>query len=90
MSPQVHIVWPIHLGQIEAVEPHASPQVVATIDLHRLTGAQAGELVIMQPIHIDISGNAVRDRMKNRLPTQARANLEPFLREGFRSRVLVR
>jgi integrase len=41
---------------VDAVQPFVSPQVWAIIQLQRLTGARAGELVILRPADVDTSG----------------------------------
>lgn len=42
--------------QIEAVKPHVSPLVKDLIDVQRLTGARAGELLAMTPASLDRTG----------------------------------
>jgi integrase len=50
-------VGPAPQEYIYAVEPYVSRQVWALIQLQLLTGARSGELVIMRPCDIDMSGN---------------------------------
>ena len=48
-------VHPVPDEMLEAVEPFVSRQVWAIIRLQRLTGARAGEIVIMRPVDLDMS-----------------------------------
>jgi len=89
--PEGKKVQPVPAEQIEAVKPYVSRQVAALIDLQRLTGARAGELVIMRPKDIDASQrvwryrpethkNAWRDRTREiPMGPRAQAVLSPFL-----------
>lgn len=84
-------IRPVPIEKIEAVKPFVSPQVAATIDLQRLTGARPGELVIMRPMDIDASGRvwryrpethktAWRDRTREiPMGPKAQAIVSPFL-----------
>jgi len=49
-------VTPVPQAHIEAVQPFVSRQVWALIQLQLLTGARAGELIIMRPVDLDTSG----------------------------------
>jgi integrase len=49
-------VRPVPVHMIEAVRPYVSCQVWALIRLQLLTGARAGELVLLRPIDIDTTG----------------------------------
>ena len=49
-------VRPVPDELVDAVQPFVSRQVWAVIQLQRLTGARAGELVIMRPTDVDTSG----------------------------------
>lgn len=50
-------VKPVPQAHVDAIRPLVGRQVEALIDLQLLTGARAGELVIMRPLDIDTSGN---------------------------------
>lgn len=49
-------VKPVPDADIEAVKPHVSRQVKALIELQLLTGARAGELLLLRPQDIDTTG----------------------------------
>ena len=49
-------VKPVPDAHIDAIRPYLSRQVAALIDLQLLTAARPGELVIMRPIDIDMTG----------------------------------
>jgi integrase len=49
-------VRPVSDDHIEAIRPHVSRQVWAIVQLQLLTAARAGEITIMRPIDIDMSG----------------------------------
>ena len=49
-------VKPVPQAWIDAVKARVSRQVAAIIDLQLLTAARAGELVIMRPVDIDMTG----------------------------------
>jgi len=49
-------VRPVPADHIEAIKPHVSRQVWAIVQLQLLTAARAGEITIMRPIDIDVSG----------------------------------
>lgn len=50
-------VKPVPIEYVDAIRPHVSRQVAAIIDLQLLTAARQGELVIMRPIDIDMTGD---------------------------------
>lgn len=50
-------VLPVPATNINKVKDHVAPQVWALIQLQLLTGARAGELVIMRAIDLDTTGN---------------------------------
>lgn len=54
--PDSDKVYPVSDGDIAAVKPHVGRQIAALIHLQLLTGARAGELVIMRPMNLDTSG----------------------------------
>ena len=49
-------VKPVADAYVEAIRSHVSSQVWALVELQRLTAARPGELVIMRPIDIDMTG----------------------------------
>lgn len=49
-------VLPVPDEYVDAVLPHVARQVAAMIELQRLTGMRAGEVVIMRPCDVDRSG----------------------------------
>jgi len=49
-------IGPVPQEHIDAVQPYVSRQVWALIQLQLLTGARSGELVILRPCDIDMSG----------------------------------
>lgn len=49
-------VRPVPAAHIDAIEPHVSRQVWALVQLQRLTGARAGELVKLRPMDLDTTG----------------------------------
>jgi integrase len=49
-------VMPVADEQVEAVRPHVARQVMAMIDLQRLTGMRPGEVVILRTGDVDTSG----------------------------------
>ncbi len=49
-------VKPVPIGNVDAIRPFVSRQVEALIDLQLLTGARAGELVIIRPVDLDAGG----------------------------------
>jgi integrase len=49
-------VKPVPQAHVDAIRPLVGSQVEALIDLQLLTGARAGELVIMRPVDIDTGG----------------------------------
>ena len=50
-------VTPADAASVEAVLPRLSAQVAAMVRLQLLTGARPGELVIMRPCDLDVSGD---------------------------------
>jgi len=46
----------VPLAHVDAIREHVSPQVRALIDLQLYTGARAGEIVIMRPCDLDVTG----------------------------------
>ena len=48
---------PATVEQVEAVRPLVSPLVRDLIDVQRLTGSRAGELLSLTPAKIDTTGN---------------------------------
>lgn len=55
-APDREPVRPVPEAFIEAIEPHVSGQVWALVQLGLLTGARAGELVLMRPVDLDTRG----------------------------------
>lgn len=85
-------VRPVPDAQVEAVLPLLSPQVVAMIELQRLTGARSGELCRLRTCDVDTSDDrmwvyrpphhktAHHDQVREIfLGPKARRILEPFL-----------
>jgi integrase len=50
-------VRPVPDALVDAVLPHVMPPVAALVQLQRLTGARAGELVIMRPHDLEVTGD---------------------------------
>lgn len=48
-------VRPVADAAVDAIRPFVSRQVWAMIELQRLTGARAGEIVMMRPVDVDVS-----------------------------------
>lgn len=90
-APESVPVKPVADTAVEAIRPFVSRQVWAMIQLQRLTGARAGELVIIRPVDIDTSGDVWLYTPKHHktqnyghsrtlyMGPQARAVLRPFL-----------
>lgn len=51
---------PVRHEDIDACKPYLSHQIVALIDLQLLTGARAGELVVLRPIDLDMGSDVWR------------------------------
>ena len=49
-------IRPVPDAFVDAALPHVSPTIAAMLQLQRLTGGRAGELVIMRPVDLDTSG----------------------------------
>ncbi len=49
-------VRPVADEDIQAIRPFVSCQIWAMIELQRLTGARSGEIVILRPVDVDMSG----------------------------------
>ncbi|MCK6486584.1 MAG: site-specific integrase [Phycisphaerae bacterium] len=49
-------IRPVPQDHVEAIQPFVSRQVWAIIQLQLFTGARAGEITIMRPVDIDMSG----------------------------------
>lgn len=49
-------VRPVPDAHVEAIKPFVSRQVWAMIELQRLTGARPGEIAIIRPIDVDMTG----------------------------------
>ena len=84
-------VTPVHDSRVDAIKPYVSDQVWAMIEIQRLTGARAGEIVSMTREQIDITGKVwiyrpdhhkTAHRGKSRsipLGPKAQAVLEPYV-----------
>jgi len=55
-APESPPVAPVPQAHIDAIAPHVSRQVWALVQLQLLTAARAGELVVMRPVDLDVSG----------------------------------
>ena len=90
-------VRPVAEAHVDAVLQHLSPQVVAMIELQRLTGARSGELCRMRTCDVDTSGKvwvyrpehhktAHHDQVREIfLGPKAREILEPFLKPDLQA-----
>jgi integrase len=93
-------VRPVPDAQVDAVLPLLSPQVVAMIELQRLTGARSGELCTMRTCDVDTADKRVwvyrppkhktshHDQVREiLLGPKAREILEPFLKPDLQAYV---
>lgn len=90
-APESVPVKPVSDADMRAIQPHVAPPVWALVQLQRLTGARAGELVPLRAIDIDTSGyvwiyRPARHKTKNRghdriiyFGPMAQAVLQPFI-----------
>lgn len=93
-APDHEAIKPVPTEHIQAIRRHVSRQVWALIQLQLLTGARAGELVMMRPIDLDTSGRIWTYKPHQHktahhghqrtiyLGPQAQGLLKPFLRRA--------
>ena len=56
-APEEQPRRPVPDEYVDAILPHVSRQVWAIVELQRLTGMRSGEVVIMRPCDIDMTGS---------------------------------
>lgn len=55
-AKETRAIKPVPDAFVDAVRPHVTRQVWAIIELQRLTAARAGELVVLRPVDLDMTG----------------------------------
>src|SRR5581483_6011251 len=96
-APEPEPVRPVPDAWIDAALPFVLPPIAALIRLQRLTGARPGELVILRPCDLDVTGDVWLYRPASHktahhgkgraigIGPRAREVLEPFLPTELRA-----